>query len=442
SLMDLEVSYSVVSAPSSNGAADPVRVHYDKLRCGLSVLDRSSFEFQLIEEYVHNTHGPTHTTYKLQVVNCFRVDREGESQRFEPHSKDPNRMLLWHGSRMTNWAGILPQGLRIAPSEAPVTGYMFGKGVYFADMVTKSANYCFASLSGDTGLLMLCEVALGKSLELQEAIFVYSADQEKPPQGFQGKKLPKSYRSTKGIGGTCPDPAENYVTPDGCVIPRGKPVNNPAYKANGSLLYNEYVVYDVSQVFHDHPSDQSADHGVGSSFLKAHKLHHRKLRLKRWRRSKWHKHHGGWPYETGRDVFYTIPSGPGGGPGGTLLTDNFAYLSPSLMKHHHRKWPYTFDRPQVLCSAPSIFIIPSGGGCGCGGGGGGMGGYPFMGPIKLPNIAPQYHYHGRHYYGASEEALMFVFARECFTALPKIWRFARGSSVERREEAASGSYSL
>ena len=30
--------------------------------------------------------------------------------------------------------GILSQGLRIAPPEAPVTGYMFGKGVYFADM--------------------------------------------------------------------------------------------------------------------------------------------------------------------------------------------------------------------------------------------------------------------------------------------------------------------
>ena len=34
------------------------------------------------------------------------------------------------------------QGLRIAPPEAPVTGYMFGKGIYFADMVSKSANYC------------------------------------------------------------------------------------------------------------------------------------------------------------------------------------------------------------------------------------------------------------------------------------------------------------
>ena len=35
-----------------------------------------------------------------------------------------NRQLLWHGSRMSNWAGILSQGLRIAPPEAPVTGYM------------------------------------------------------------------------------------------------------------------------------------------------------------------------------------------------------------------------------------------------------------------------------------------------------------------------------
>jgi Poly(ADP-ribose) polymerase catalytic domain len=56
-------------------------------------------------------------------------------------------MLLWHGSRSSNFAGILSQGLRIAPPEAPVTGYMFGKGIYFADMVSKSANYCQVSFS-------------------------------------------------------------------------------------------------------------------------------------------------------------------------------------------------------------------------------------------------------------------------------------------------------
>ena len=59
------------------------------------------------------------------------------------------------------FASWLLQGLRIAPPEAPVTGYMFGKGVYFADMVSKSANYCCTSRLANVGLMLLCEVALG-----------------------------------------------------------------------------------------------------------------------------------------------------------------------------------------------------------------------------------------------------------------------------------------
>ena len=54
--------------------------------------------------------------------------REGEEERFEPFAHDPNRQLLWHGSLLSNFVGILSQGLRIAPPEAPVTGYMFDKG--------------------------------------------------------------------------------------------------------------------------------------------------------------------------------------------------------------------------------------------------------------------------------------------------------------------------
>ena len=41
--------------------------------------------------------------------------------------------------------------MRIAPPEAPVTGYMFGKGIYFADMVSKSANYCCTNRTNNTG---------------------------------------------------------------------------------------------------------------------------------------------------------------------------------------------------------------------------------------------------------------------------------------------------
>lgn len=92
----------------------------------------------------------------------FTVKRHGEEKRYKPFRKLHNRKLLWHGSRTTNFAGILSQGLRIAPPEAPVTGYMFGKGIYFADMVSKSANYCFTNSTDNTGLMLLCEVALGE----------------------------------------------------------------------------------------------------------------------------------------------------------------------------------------------------------------------------------------------------------------------------------------
>ena len=45
--------------------------------------------------------------------------------------------LLWHGSRLTNWCGILSPGCG-SRRQALVDVYMFGKGVYFADMVSKS----------------------------------------------------------------------------------------------------------------------------------------------------------------------------------------------------------------------------------------------------------------------------------------------------------------
>lgn len=69
-------------------------------------------------------------------------------------------MLLWHGSRIANFVGILSQGLRIAPPEAPVSGYLFGKGIYLADMIDKSAAYC-RSYGSDTALCLLIEGALG-----------------------------------------------------------------------------------------------------------------------------------------------------------------------------------------------------------------------------------------------------------------------------------------
>ncbi len=70
---------------------------------------------------------------------------------------------------MTNMIGIMAQGLRIAPPEAPTTGYMFGKGIYFADTFKKSASY---TAGHKTRLMFVCEVALGNMVKLYNSHFV------------------------------------------------------------------------------------------------------------------------------------------------------------------------------------------------------------------------------------------------------------------------------
>ncbi|XP_041018200.1 poly [ADP-ribose] polymerase 2-A isoform X3 [Juglans microcarpa x Juglans regia] len=212
---------------------DPLYSHYRRLHCELTPIGVDSKEFHMIAKYMQNTHAKSHSNYDVDIVQIFRVSREGEPERFKKFSSTKNRMLLWHGSRLTNWTGILSQGLRIAPPEAPVTGYMFGKGVYFADMFSKSANYCYATHAAKPGVLLLCEVALGDMAELLNA--KYDAD-----------KLPEGKLSTKGVGGTAPDLSEAHALEDGVVVPLGKPKEQLGHQ--GALLYNEYIVYNVDQI--------------------------------------------------------------------------------------------------------------------------------------------------------------------------------------------------
>lgn len=186
-------------------------------------------------KYAIDTQCETHNRYTLDVQKVYKLGREGSDDRFEPWSKDENRMLLWHGSRLTNFVGIISQGLRIAPPEAPVTGYMFGKGVYFADMCSKSANYCFTTPDSNTGLILLCEVALGKMNKLQASD--YYANEHRQDKGLS---------STKGEGKTSPDPKTYITLENGCVVPCGKGKKDS--KLDTSLLYNEYIVYDTAQI--------------------------------------------------------------------------------------------------------------------------------------------------------------------------------------------------
>uniref|UniRef100_A0A669CMS2 Poly [ADP-ribose] polymerase n=1 Tax=Oreochromis niloticus TaxID=8128 RepID=A0A669CMS2_ORENI len=239
-LLDIEVAYSLLRGGAQDNEKDPIDINYENLKTKIEVVDKTTSEAEIILQYVKNTHAATHNTYTLEVQEIFKIVREGEHQRYRPFEELHNRQLLWHGSRTTNYAGILSQGLRIAPPEAPVTGYMFGKGVYFADMVSKSANYCHTSQSDPVGLILLGEVALGnmKYLPLCLSVFKTACVCVHIIIFTLGFFIP-------GLGRTAPDPNAT-VTLNGVQVPLGKGVHTNI--DDTSLLYNEYIVYDVAQV--------------------------------------------------------------------------------------------------------------------------------------------------------------------------------------------------
>ena len=183
---------------------------------------------------------------KGENVTIYELWKKDEEDAFRKYSKFENRMLLWHGSDAANICGILTNGLRIAPPEADATGYMFGKGIYFADAFEKSKNY--ASTGNQRNLsnvqcLFLCQVALGKMYECVTAEYLKSA---KP--GFD---------STKGLGQRGPNPSHIKTSCNGQIVPDSPTITYPQRTTRNKenkivpvpfcLNWNEYIVYSEDQ---------------------------------------------------------------------------------------------------------------------------------------------------------------------------------------------------
>jgi poly [ADP-ribose] polymerase len=111
---------------------------------------------------------------------------------------------------------------------------MFGRGIYFADMCSKSAGYCIPVPPQNIGLMVLSEVALGNMQELKQAAAI-----NQPPAGKN---------SVKGMGTVVPDVNASHVRSDGVIIPLGKPLNQNMVQNYGFLAFNEFIVYDEAQV--------------------------------------------------------------------------------------------------------------------------------------------------------------------------------------------------
>ncbi|OBZ78849.1 Poly [ADP-ribose] polymerase 2 [Grifola frondosa] len=231
-LGDMEVASKLIASAipkdKHGQAINPIDAHFRSLR--LSVMDpitRDSREFAALQAYAHDTHGVTHQYYRVEVQQAFRVERQEETDAWMKSGfhqlADGERLLLWHGSRTTNFAGIA-----YCPPEAPATDDV------------QICKLLLAGLSDNTGLLLLCEVAAKPFFEQQGANYKANVDCK------AANKL-----CTKGIGRTQPvewqDAGEtlNNDALRGCHMPKGpgQDVSNPGY-----LQYNEYIVYDPSQI--------------------------------------------------------------------------------------------------------------------------------------------------------------------------------------------------
>jgi len=130
-----------------------------------------------------------------------------------------------------NFLGILKDGLKIAPPEAPTTGYLLGKGIYFSDAFAKSKMY----VSGNKKIILLCEVAMGTVQRIQT-----------PEQHRELDLKTVKVNTLIGEGVNVPNSRLDVVIPNGMIMPMG----DIEVKEHGSkpFLWNEFCVFSETQV--------------------------------------------------------------------------------------------------------------------------------------------------------------------------------------------------
>lgn len=114
--------------------------------------------------------------------NAWRVINLKTQQKFDDFVKKENisnTKLLWHGSRNENWWSIIQNGLVLNPTNAVITGKMFGMGTYFAPKAKKSLGYTsihgsyWARGSSQSAFMGLMDVAYGTPFDVYSFNDIY-----------------------------------------------------------------------------------------------------------------------------------------------------------------------------------------------------------------------------------------------------------------------------
>ena len=120
--------------------------------------------------------------------------------------------------------------MRIASPEAPSSGYLYGKGVYFADMSLKSSYYCYPVYN--IALILLGKVSFGKE------------DQRTHTDYSLPKTLKNSSNSIHALSRLEPSGGE-IIDGDVFISNWNAKINK---KKNYCSNHDEYIVYNTDQI--------------------------------------------------------------------------------------------------------------------------------------------------------------------------------------------------
>ncbi|KAH3743619.1 protein mono-ADP-ribosyltransferase PARP4 [Pelomyxa schiedti] len=170
------------------GNLGDVDLLYYSLGATIELLPSETLEYSNVLDLVAQ-HAP-----HLSVSNVFKVSRQMDLSNF--NSDIGNERLLFHGSAIGNWLGILSRGMLLPHTVTTTLGVKrtnagnLGAGLYFSDDPLTALKYTTGDENGNRYLL-LSRVALGNVKDLHKYDFSLTA----PPPSFN------SCRGVKAIPG-------------------------------------------------------------------------------------------------------------------------------------------------------------------------------------------------------------------------------------------------
>lgn len=156
-----------------------VDAQYLSLKADVRWVERENPKYREVADYVVNSQVKSKS---VKVQNVYEVRRPGEWEEFR--GDIDNQRLLFHGSRIQNWVGILSRGI-LMPKIVVTMGVQrtdagwLGNGIYFGDAACTS---CFYTSPGKkkTRLMAVARVALGRMKDYTKITYGLSA----PPEGY------------------------------------------------------------------------------------------------------------------------------------------------------------------------------------------------------------------------------------------------------------------